>query len=292
MFNSKIIFLFLLSLVCIYSCKTIEKKSEVPNSGFYLAIHEEAISPDLEKITGIIPSQNKDYLWVQENKGNNPFIYLYNTKTGKQEKKVFIRGTSIAWEDLAKSYNDKDQMSIHVADIGDPHLSRKDIQVYSFKENDIEDDFVAPEVKYFTYPNGPRNASAMIVNQTTEEYYIFTLSKEFTEVYAISIHERAGQLKQIGVLPFGNVTNVDISFDNSRLLIVKEGDLSMWNLENKDKLISNLLNKKPDYIHVKEASEYLGSCFKDEGKFYVLDRKKPDQKPVITTYEGGGVTSL
>ncbi|AZQ65215.1 hypothetical protein EI427_23665 [Flammeovirga pectinis] len=292
MFNNKINFLFSLSLVCIYACKTIEKKSEVPNSGFYLAIHEEAISPNLEKITGIIPSQNKDYLWVQENKGNNPFIYLYNSKTGLQEKKVFIRGTSIAWEDLAKSFNKDKQMSIHVADIGDPNLSRKDIQVYSFKEDDIEDDFVAPEVKYFTYPNGPRDASAMIVNQETEEFYIFTLNKEYTEVYAISIHQKAGKLRKIGVLPFGNVTNVDISFNNKRLLIVKGGDLNMWNIANNRALIPSLLNNTPDYIHVKEKSEYLGTCFKDEKKFYVLDRKEPNQKPVITTYHGEGITTL
>ncbi|OHX64258.1 hypothetical protein NH26_21900 [Flammeovirga pacifica] len=268
-------------------CKSIENKNETPLFSDYTIRQEKPLLSDLEQITGIVKSGNKGKVWIHENTQNDPYIYLYDIPTGKQIKKVFVRGTSFSWEDL-RSSNKDGVYSIHIADTGNANKSRNTLQVYTFDEDLVEDDFVAPYIKNYSFPDEPKDIRAMLVNSKSEEYYFFTYSMKNAEIFKISMHQQEGVLKKVGCFGLKNIKSADLSEDNSSIVFLTDLGVYVYPLSRGKLIEESLKNKKTVFEYpINNTLETKGVCYTNKKEIYLISNDKQATTPIVSIFENG-----
>ncbi|MBB3699233.1 hypothetical protein KMW28_26065 [Flammeovirga yaeyamensis] len=279
----KLPYLLLTLLLFKLGCKSIENKNEIPTAIVnYDKVSEQPLSHNLEKITGIVRSSDYGKIWVQENTENDPYIYLYDVTTGKQLKKVFVRGTSLAWEDLAYS-EEGGVNTIHIGDIGDQNKVRNNIQVYTFKENSVLDNFVAPSINVYQFPDKPKDVRAMMVHQKNKEYYFFTYSQKNTEIFKISMDKQEGTLERVGCVNLKLVESVDYSEKYNNIVFLSKMGVHLFNLNEKDNL-SEIKNRKPKFEYHFENFDGKGVCFASDNSLYVVSKNVKETNPKVIVF--------
>src|SRR3954471_803181 len=129
----------------------------------------------LREISGVAASrQNPDVLWVH-NDGSSRFIFAVNTSG----KLVALASWSIEiedFEDIAIGPGPKSGVDyIYVGDIGDNNAQRSEIRVVRFAEPDVSQahagqiEVQAAEEFRLSYPDGPHNAEALIVDPLSRD---------------------------------------------------------------------------------------------------------------------------
>ncbi|NLR93672.1 hypothetical protein [Flammeovirga agarivorans] len=282
----KILHIFILiSFSILTGCKTIENKNELPLRQTFQVVNTELITPTLSQISGIAISNGNDKVWVHESTVNDPYIYSYNVNNGKLLDKIFVRGTSIGWEDLSTSHIDGKVM-IHIGDTGNPDLKRESIQVYSFNECDIFDNFVAPTVKEYLYPhNKPRDIKGLIVHESSEQYYFFSYDERGCEIFTMPVETKNGTLKKVGELNLKNVRSVDISDNGQHLAIIADESVHIWDLKNDKSLIYNLMYNHPIFSKTSMKSDYKGVCFKEDNSFILISKAKHKEALILRNFK-------
>lgn len=260
MILKKLYYLYLLTVLnfTLFSCKSIENKNELPKQTNYRLLHQKQVKLVHADVTGIIYSEAHKSFWVQKKSENEPYIYLIDAESGVQKDKIFVRGTAYDWEGIAS--NSRDQ-SIHIGDIGDVAKSRQSIQIYAFDELSVNDHFVVPEIRNYTYPDGPRNAKAMLFHPKTKEYFIFTYGDISTEVYSISSTKKRGTLKKVGELSIKKLTDIQISSNENEILLVADNQVSVFSFKKNKEFITCLENNIPKYTKRLTDSIFQTVCF-------------------------------
>src|SRR5215207_1850987 len=128
--KSVISFLFLCFFIPGIACHKNNSSAINNNLVFDSLPVSKPVVPLIEEASGVADSKiNDGYLWVQEDSGNPPELYLLG-HDGKVLKKVFIKDViNRDWEDIVISGND-----IYIADIGDNNRSYQNYSIYSFPE--------------------------------------------------------------------------------------------------------------------------------------------------------------
>jgi hypothetical protein len=141
------------------------------------------VVPIINEASGIADSKiNPGYLWVEEDSGNPPQLYLLG-HDGHVSKTIYIKGAiNRDWEDMTR-IND----TIYVADIGDNNLGFSDHTIYKFAEPTASTDTVTSfSTIHFAYPDGAHDAEAFLVEPTTKDIYIITKRDASSKIYKLS----------------------------------------------------------------------------------------------------------
>ncbi len=240
----------------LFSCKSIENQNEIPKKITYKTIQKQELDLNKKNITGMVYSDNLKSLWIQTKTENEPYLFLVNPKTGKTKEKVFVRSISFGWQGISNYEN-----TLHIGDIGDPSKKRKNIQVFSIAESEIKDQFVVPSTKTFVYPEGKKDAKAMVYHPKLKKFFIFTFSKEKTEVYGISSKLEKGTLEKVGELDLTEVTDVQLSSDLTEILIVTNNEVNVFAIPTKNDILSSINNGVPIFHKKLNRCEYKSGCF-------------------------------
>ena len=162
----------------------------------------------LKEISGMRSSKlNANRFWVHNDSGDAPKIYALSSSM-KVEREFLLKGAQhVDWEDMAGgTYQDKPYLFI--GDIGDNAARRTSITVYTVEEPQIGDSSLLaelwPTAIELVYPDGPRDAEALLFDERSEELLIVTKRDEKARVYAIDLktaqNSGPNTLKFIGVL--------------------------------------------------------------------------------------------
>lgn len=191
--------------------------------------------------SGLAASRNNPgVFWTHNDSGDGPFVYAFD-REGRARGVWRVEGASARdWEDIARGPGPESGRSyLYAGDIGDNEGKRDNIVVYRFAEPTVElsDEAksgrknarsTAPaEAIRLKYPDGPRDAEALMVHPVSGDIYIVTKGGGEAGVYKLTAPASASEvstLTRVATLRgpgfFGSlVTGGDISPDGLRVAL-------------------------------------------------------------------------
>lgn len=229
------------------------------------------VQPAIGEVSGIADSKrNAGYLWAHEDGGNKPELYLIN-HNGTVLKTIHINGvTNRDWEDIAVAGN-----NILIGNIGDNNGTYTDYTFYKFAEPLLTVDTVySIETIRFQYPDGPKDAEAFLVDQTTGAIYIITKRESPSRIYKLTPPFSSSQVAQlVGQLTYGGVVSATISPDGKEIITKTYAELGHYKISPGEK-IETALAKSPTIIpYVPEPQgEAVGFSVKNNGYFTLSEK--------------------
>ncbi len=228
--NGSWAFVLLISL----SCQKEDAKNTEPGGFEAIPIAKPLTPSILDEASGIADSKvNPGYLWVQQDSGNPSEIALLS-HDGVLLKKINIKSAvNRDWEDLATGMGPASGTQyIYLADIGDNALAASQYFIYRFAEPLSASDTVFNYDKItFQYPDGPHDAEAILVENSTKDIYIITKQDSPSRIYKIHYPQETGAVNTallVGSLSFGGATGAAISGDGKEILVRTYNSVYYW----------------------------------------------------------------
>lgn len=155
-------------------------------------------SPIVDESSGLASSKCQDgILWTHNDSGNEPRIFALDLEGEIVGVWDVREAENRDWEDIA-STKEEGKCYLYVGDIGDNDLARDSVTVYRIEEpvvtgaafprkkSEIPETKEAEEIE-IRYPNGSRNAEALLVHPESLDIYIVTKVRGTSaEVYRIA----------------------------------------------------------------------------------------------------------
>ena len=192
----------------------------------------------LDELSGLAASRvHPGVLWAIEDSGS-PAALVALDATGADLGTHLVRGaTNTDWEDLAAGPGpDPDRSYLYIGDIGDNRSARPAVTVYRVPEpegapTDDGRPLTGAEALRFTYPDGPADAEALLVDPVTGDLVIVTkeIDGRSTVLHAAAAALRPGRpitLEEAGEI---DVPGPRLTLDNAALLpgtLVTGGDVA------------------------------------------------------------------
>jgi hypothetical protein len=245
------------------------------------------IEARLNEASGIAASfKNPGCLWVVNDSGNPAEVFLIDSlaKTKLVCKLQGIKNRD--WEDIAiGSGPKKGRKYIYVAEIGDNNARYDFKYLYRFEEpsfkNGAEQLIANVETLIVKMPDGSRDAETLMIDPLTNDLYIISKREEKVRIYFQKYPYPKDTLRPSKVLefPFNWVTSGAISNDGKEVLIKNYTSIYYWK-RTSEKLLLELLTKKPVEIPYKPEPQGEAICFtNDDSGFYTISETR-DGKPL------------
>lgn len=239
----------------------------------------------IPEASGIADSKsNAGYLWVQQDSGNPPSIYLLK-HDGTITDSVFIEGaTNRDWEDMARVGDE-----LYIGDIGDNNAVHSKSTFYCFTEPAPGTHKVTSfKVINFKYSDGPRDAEAFLVDPGTKDIYIITKREEKSKVYKLVYPQSTTSLNEavfVDNLPFNGVVSAAIA-PNAKEIIVKTYTTLYYYTKDATQSVAAALEKQPSTLdyQVELQGEAVGFRVDNKG-FYTLSEKAFNVAPALHYYK-------
>jgi hypothetical protein len=146
--------------------------------------------PRITEATGLaLSARHEGVLWMHNDSGE---ARLFGVGfDGATVAVANLEGaTNIDWEAMARGPGE----TLWVGDIGDNDLVREEIVVYGMNEPELGETQVTPTRYVLRYPDGPRNAEALLVNPVTGRLWVAT-----AQIGVGGLYEAPEQLSEEGV---------------------------------------------------------------------------------------------
>ena len=141
-------------------------------------------SSSLAEISGIAASRRTaGVFWVHNDSGDTARVFAIGADGRDLGEFALSGATAVDWEDIAAGPGPVSGVAyLYLADIGDNAKARASVQVYRVREPSVNPS-VAPgpaqtlggvATLTFTYPDGPHDAEALVVDPTTGELFVVT----------------------------------------------------------------------------------------------------------------------
>ena len=253
----------------------------------------------LPEVSGIVSSTtNPGVLWMHNDSGDEPRIFAV-TLPGRVVAQVRLEGAKhLDWEDIAKGPGPESGATyLYVADIGDNGARRGAVTIYRIKEPRIDTSLrdqrrvvSADSVERFTfaYPDGPRDAEAVLVDPLTGDIVFVTKREQRCRVYVASAPLRKGQVDTLeyrGDLPLQLVTGGDVSSDGSTILLKTYLHVRLWKRQPGQSLASALTGTgKPLPYMPERQGEAIGMTPDGDGYYTTSECENGGPAAAIMLY--------
>jgi len=231
------------------------------------------VVPIINETSGIADSKtNPGYLWVEEDSGNPPQLYLLG-HDGNVLKSIYIKGAvNRDWEDITLA-ND----TIYVADIGDNNLNFSDYIIYQFVEPSASTDTVSNfNTIHFAYPDGPHDAEAFLVDPTTKDIYIITKLDASSKIYKLSFPYSAASVDTVslvGTLNYNNVVSAAMAPGGSEIIIKTYLSLNYYTRSTGETIEQTLTKTYTRLPYIPEPKGEAVTFAKDNSGLFALSEK-------------------
>mgnify|MGYP001397568555 CR=1 FL=1 len=270
--------LFGFSLICFSSCASkIYRPNNTPFSNTPQQVFMRPLT--ITEASGIADSRKyPGHLWVQQDSGNQPYLYLMK-HDGTVVKSIYIaRCWNLDWEDMALSAGpDSGKSYIYIGDIGDNYKSRSEYYIYRLEEPAIQSDVDTNVNRIaFRFPDGNHNSEALLVDPVTHDIYIITKTDHQSKVYKLSYPYSTidmNWLHEVAVLPYNYVVSAAIS-DKGDEILVKTYDSILYYTRNPEETIAQAMQKAPLRLpYLPEPQGEAITFAADNSGFFTLSEK-------------------
>lgn len=191
---------WLVGMMLVAQGTAVERAWQPPELMFVLQNEE------IDESSGLAPSRRFEGVWYTHNDSGDSARFFRFDEEGRDLGEVVLPGLrNRDWEDMASVVLD-DQSYLYIAEFGD-NASRYDtVSIIRFPEPDLDARTVVDyEVYTYTYPEGPRDAEALMVDPLTGDIWIATKEREdgVSRIYRLPRPERSGtfQAEKMGEFP-------------------------------------------------------------------------------------------
>lgn len=238
----------------------------------------------IDEASGLAASVNMPgYLWTVQDSGQPNALYLIS-KDGKSIKQYNVPGsTNHDWEEVAIGPGPDNGVSyLYIADTGNNNQPVTPTNtIYRIPEiNGADGSFSQNALQKitFSYPDGPRDAEAIVVDPVMKD--IFVLSKEMqgTNIYKLPFPQSVNDVtvaEKVGSVP-GVVmaTAASISKDGSEIAVRTYLAVFYWKRGNGESVGQTLVKSANQTLMVALEPQGEAICFENESKgFYTLSEK-------------------
>jgi hypothetical protein len=270
----------LMVMAVVFSCKKSSTQTVSPAEGFsklpqYIPVSQGAVP----EASGIADSRvNPGYLWVEEDSGNPPQLYLM-AHDGKIIKALLLEnGANRDWEDIAVGAGpDNAKAYVYIGDIGDNNLAMEEYVFYRFEEPLVSADKVTAYDKlFFTYPDGPHDAEAFLVDGITKDIYLITKRDEKSRVYVLPYPQDTAGVNHalyVADLTFNGVVSAALSPDNKEIILKTYTTLYYYQRNTAESIGATLAGKPSTLGYQLEAQGEAVTFATDHSGFYTLSEK-------------------
>ena len=200
---------------------------------------------NIPECSGMVCSRKYPGLaWVINDSGQDPELILLDLSDGRVRCR--FRDPlwfNTDWEELAY-YREPgmDSAMLLVADIGDNLNKRQNISLYLLREPDFLPEYegkqitmnLSVEEKIVYYPDGPRDAEALFVDETRGDVFIISKQDARARIYALPKTDSRTAFESLvycGSLPITYVNAMDYHAESRRLVIRNYTDIYTWTWE-------------------------------------------------------------
>ena len=221
----------------------------------------------IDECSGLVVTSKSDHLmWVHNDSGDISRIFLVDDKGNILATYNFNKEV-IDCEDIALLYDAKGKSKIFVGDIGDNNAKRDHISIFVFDEPNVnlisKKEIKINDVKElkFKYPDGPRDAECLLVDERDQKIYIVSKREDSVGVYSAPLKSAPGKvitLKKESILFFDApsgakwVTAGDVARNGKEVVIKTYINIYYW-----DRLVGETI---PQCL----ARPYIGLPYKPE----------------------------
>ena len=161
--------------------------------------------PAVREASGMVAGRVRAGItWIVNDSGNPPEVYGVDRQGATRTVLVLDGAANRDWEGLAPGTNDAGRPTLWVGDIGDNDEQRPSVRVFEVEEPDRDGVLTVTANTYeLTYPDGPHNAEALLVDPTDQSVVIVT-----KELFGAGIYRAADpvagentQLERVGSAP-------------------------------------------------------------------------------------------
>ncbi|MCA9743360.1 MAG: hypothetical protein H6695_07445 [Deferribacteres bacterium] len=195
---------------------------------------------DLQEVSGIAASrQNANVVWLHNDSGDRNFIYAFNTRLQHLGSYEIVGAKAGDWEDIAIGPGPQDgQHYLYIGDIGDNDAKHDLHYIYRVLEPRVRADQRPAQIKLygaqkitFIYPDGKRDAEALMVDPVSKDLYIVSKREAHVHVYRAAYPQLTSQpitLQKVAVLPISWVVAGDISATGNEILLKTYDAIYYW----------------------------------------------------------------
>lgn len=242
---------------------------------------------EMNEISGIAASgMAKDTYYVHNDSGDTSRFFAILPE-GKLLSTIYYKGNPAApqgvfdCEDIAvgpgpiakKSY-------VYIADIGDNAATRKYTTIYRIAEQGslLKGGKVnaAATPLHLKYPDGPKDAEAMMIDPLQKLIYIVSKRSDTVKVYTAPLAFKANDTVTMtyrtklffkGFKPFKWITAADISKDGKQVLVKSYEKIYYWKRDGTEP-IWETLQRKPEEPNYQQEKQGEAISFTADGKGY------------------------
>lgn len=247
-------------------------------------------SPQITEASGIAASPlHADILWAHNDSGSGSTLYALDTQAQLAGQLELESADAVDWEDIAASIDPvTGQSFLYIADIGDNLAIRDSVSIYKAAEpanlaTEMQLGEAALEKFEFRYPDGPRDAEALMVDPLSQDMFVISKWGARPHVYRIPqnssgvVAEWVTSLPALADngLPGLPVVAADISPDGSEILIKTYNQILKWDRLSSE-TIAEALNRNPVRVSykVEKQGEAVGWASAGDGYFTLPEGKQ------------------
>lgn len=244
----------------------------------------------ITEASGIADSKrNKGYCWVLEDSGNPPRLFLLK-HDGLVADSVLLEGAvNRDWEDMARADGpDEGKSYLYIGDIGDNNAQHPDCVIYRLEEPPAGvGTATGVETIRYQYPDGPRDAEALLIAPHSRDIYIITKRDSLSRVYRLPYPQSTDTITEatyLFELPYTGVVSAATSPDG-RELIVKTYTTLYYYAGNGRETPADLLKKQPGQLgyQIEAQGEAVSFGLENSG-FFTLSEEVLGIRPTLDFY--------
>ncbi len=239
----------------------------------------------LDQASGLVASRvNPGVLWTHNDAGDSARIFAIDTQGNKLGTYTLAGGSHVDYEDIGTGPGPVTNVQyLFVGDIGDNNASRSKIVIYQVPEppvylrqagNTVSTDFKGVRAIALVYPDGPRDAEAMLVDPLSGDVFIVSKGQGISRVYvATKAQLDAGgtnTLSFVREIYFDEPSGGAVSPDGREIILRQEDFAQLWTRQPGESL-GDALGRDPVWVPVVgRTTEPNGEavCFDADGRGY------------------------
>ncbi|WP_276483440.1 hypothetical protein [Paraflavitalea pollutisoli] len=224
------------------------------------------------------------YLWVQEDSGNPPAIYLLK-HDGTIADTVLLEGAvNRDWEDMVLAGD-----QLYIGDIGDNNAEATSCRFYRFAEPARGVKKTSSfDVIEFRYPDGAHDAEAFLVDPGTKDIYVFTKRDAASKVFKLPYPQSTTSMNvavPVRDLDYTGVVSAALSPDGKEFILKTYTRLYYYTKRASDAIPSVLGNKPVTLAYLPEMQGEAVAFRADNKGFYTLSERAFNVDPSLRYYQ-------
>lgn len=280
-------------LMLFFACKKSSTQTETPPApGYESAPQAIALTgTKVKEASGITYSKvNKNKLWVEQDSGNPPLLYLLQNDGAITDSVLLDGATNRDWEDVVTGNGPANGKSfLYVGDIGDNNQQYDEYYIYRFEEpaEGVKQVIVFDKIR-FTYADGKHDAEALLVDNTTSDIFIITKRDAKSRVYRLAYPQNTTSVNVaqfVSELTYSGVVSACLSPANDEIIIKTYTDLYHYTSKPGEG-VAAALAAAPEQLDYQMEAQGEAACFAADGSgFYTLSEEALGVVPTLNFYK-------